>query len=115
MFFEDENCESTTLDIQGNKKTAIIPLDDCPEVNGTVGWIKFDLEGFGLNAFKGMMNTVRRDRPILTLAVCHTPDELFGIKALLENMDLNYRIKFIAYRFDEIDELTPIVYPTELE
>ena len=30
-------------------------------------------------------------------------------------MDLNYRIKFIAYRFDEIDELTPIAYPTELE
>lgn len=105
----------TTLNGIGKSEVEIIPLDSCKEVDGTVGWIKIDLEGYGLPAVKGMVETIKRDRPVLTLAVYHCADELFGIKKLLESLDLNYKIMFRSLQFDEYHELTLIAYPAELE
>ena len=115
LSFEDGKGGSTTLNDSGKTKITIIPLDACREIDSTVGWIKFDLEGFGLYAFKGMIETIKRDRPVLTLAVYHNPDEFFGIKKLLESLNLNYKITFKACSFSEIYELTLIAYPAELD
>ena len=105
----------TTFDENGDTNVEIITLDSCKEVDGTVGWIKIDLEGYGLPAVKGMVETIKRDRPVLTLAVYHCADELFGIKKLLESLDLNYKIMFRSLRFDGYHELTLIAYPAELD
>ena len=105
----------TTLNGIGKSEVEIIPLDSCKEVDGTVGWIKIDLEGYGLPAVKGMVETIKRDRPVLTLAVYHCAEELFGIKKMLESLDLNYKIMFRSLRFDGYHELTLIAYPAELD
>ncbi len=114
LFFDSADGE-TTLSEEGNAETEIIPLDSCKEIDSPVGWIKIDLEGYGLPAVKGMVETIKRDRPVLTLAVYHCADELFGIKKLLESWDLNYKIMFRSLRFDGYHELTLIAYPAELE
>ena len=105
----------TSLNLAGDCEAETVTLDSCKEVDGPVGWIKIDLEGYGLPAVKGMVETIKRDRPVLTLAVYHCADELFGIKKLLESLDLNYKIMFRSCRFDEYHELTLIAYPAELE
>ena len=114
LFFDSADGE-TTLSEEGNAETEIIPLDSCKEIDSPVGWIKIDLEGYGLPAVKGMVETIKRDRPVLTLAVYHCADELFGIKKLLESWDLNYKIMFRSLRFDGYHELTLIAYPAELD
>lgn len=113
--FSDETIGSTTLMNEGKSTAEIIPLDSCREVDGTVGFIKLDLEGFGLQAFKGMIETIKRDRPVLAIAVYHNEDELFGIKPLLESLNLNYRIEFKCCSFDYMGELTLFAYPAELK
>lgn len=113
--FMDGKAEGTSANVAGNTTAEMISLDSCKEVDGTVGWIKIDLEGYGLPAVKGMVETIKRDRPVLTLAVYHSADELFGIKALLENLNLNYKIMFRSCRFDGYHELTLIAYPVELD
>ena len=105
----------TTFDENGDTNVEIITLDSCKEADGTVGWIKIDLEGYGLPAVKGMVETIKRDRPVLTLAVYHCAEELFGIKKMLESLDLNYKIMFRSLRFDGYHELTLIAYPAELD
>ena len=112
---QDGNGSITTLSESGNSSVEVTTLDSCKEVDGTVGWIKIDLEGYGLPAVKGMVETIKRDRPVLTLAVYHCAEELFGIKKLLESLDLNYKIMFRSLRFDEYKELTLIAYPEELD
>ena len=112
---QDGKGSITTLSENGSLSVEVTTLDSCKEVDGTVGWIKIDLEGYGLPAVKGMVETIKRDRPVLTLAVYHCADELFGIKKLLESLDLNYKIMFRSCRFDEYHELTLIAYPAELE
>ena len=113
--FQDGKGGGTGFYIQGDSFADIVTLDSCKEVDGTVGWIKIDLEGYGLPAVKGMVETIKRDRPVLTLAVYHCADELFGIKKLLESLALNYKIMFRACRFDGFNELTLIAYPAELD
>ena len=112
---QDGKGSITTLSENGSFSVEVTTLDSCKEVDGTVGWIKIDLEGYGLSAVKGMVETIKRDRPVLTLAVYHCAEELFGIKKLLESLDLNYKIMFRSLRFDEYHELTLIAYPAELE
>lgn len=113
--FMDGKAEGTSANVAGNTAVEMIPLDACEEIDSPVGWIKIDLEGYGLPAVKGMVETIKRDRPVLTLAVYHCADELFGIKKLLESWDLNYKIMFRTLRFDEYHELTLIAYPVELD
>ena len=115
LMFDDKTLGSTTLYQDGSQKTKIVPLDSCSEIKGNIGLIKFDLEGFGLSAFKGMMNTIRKDRPVLALAVYHNGAELFGIKELLDSMDLNYKVEYKSCSFDRYGELTMFAYPAELE
>ena len=113
--FDDIGVGSTTLLKNGKYNAEIVPLDSCKEITGTVGLIKFDLEGFGLQAIRGMRETIKKDRPVLALAVYHSCSELFGIKAFLEELDLKYRIEYKSCYFDHYGELTMFAYPEELE
>ncbi len=48
------------------------------------GIIKMDIEGYELNAVKGALKTIKKHRPILLIALYHSPNDFFGIKPLLE-------------------------------
>ena len=112
--FSDDAFGSTTLMKTGNNKATIIPLDSCTEIDGTVGLIKLDLEGFGYRAVKGMIETIKSNRPVLAIAVYHNEEELFGIKPLLESLNLNYKFEFKPCGFNDINEMTLFAYPMEL-
>lgn len=58
-----------------------------------VGVIKADVEGMGLKLVKGAEEMIRRDRPILLLAVYHNLDEFLGIYPLLKSWNLGYRFE----------------------
>ena len=89
------------------------------ENNLNIGFIKTDLEGSGLLALKGMEKTIKQFRPVLSLAIYHTPEEFFEIKPYLENIvkDLNYKIKIEKHNsvFHTISGVVLLAYPMELE
>ena len=114
LYFNDKGDCSVSLSCSGSTKAEIIPLDECVEINSCVGLIKLDLEGFGLQAVRGMINTIKRDRPILSFAVYHCFSELFGIKTLLDDLDLKYKIEYKSCYFDGVGELIIFAYPEEL-
>lgn len=53
-------------------------------------FIKADIEGAGLDFVKGASATLKRYRPVLSIAIYHNPSEFFGIKPLLEEMLPDY-------------------------
>lgn len=55
-----------------------------------IGWIKMDIEGAAYNAIQGAINILKEDKPLLTLAIYHTPQEFFGIKPFIESLNLSY-------------------------
>ena len=80
---------------------------------GKVSWIKADLEGAALEMVKGAERIIRRDRPLLTLGIYHSPQEFFEIPELLHQWIPEYKMKLRRCQCAPIlpyNELTLIAY-----
>ena len=85
-----------------------------------VGLIKADIEGMGLQLVKGMTEVLKRDRPVLSLAVYHNPEEFFEIKPTIEALNLGYRFRLVRLHptgdlLRHWAEETLLCYPAELD
>ncbi|MDR0319324.1 MAG: FkbM family methyltransferase [Rickettsiales bacterium] len=80
MFMDDEGGAEACVMDKGGDKVSMTDLDSfVRENNLSVGFVKMDLEGFGLQALKGMKETIKKHRPVLSLAIYHNPTEFFEI------------------------------------
>lgn len=78
------------------------------------GFIKMDIEGAELDAIKGAINTIKRFRPILSIAIYHTPADMFMIKPLLESEVSGYRFMVRKLEYcDPVAEMFLIAYPID--
>jgi FkbM family methyltransferase len=86
------------------------------ERNLSIGILKCDTEGHGLEVLKGGIETVRRDRPLLLLALYHCFSELFGIREFLDKNlpDYEYGMDFGTEDVGRLHELLLIGYPRSL-
>lgn len=103
----------------GNNCIELISIDDAATLYhlNAIKWIKADIEGYGLKMLKGAVETIRRDRPIITLAVYHNVEELFEAPSFINSLNLNYVIymRYCSfYSSDFFNEVTLIALPKEL-
>jgi len=82
-------------------------------VKGHVAWIQADVNGMGLRVIKGAEKMIKRDKPLITVAIYHEPDEFFGIAPLLHEWVPEY--KFMVRRCQcspttTYNEITLIAY-----
>lgn len=96
------------------KKTTID--EEAKKRNFKIGLIKADVEGDGMRIVKGAINTIKQHRPVLSLAVYHNTDELFGIKPFLEENLKDYIFEFHLQQFElgNFNEMILFCYPKEL-
>lgn len=82
-----------------------------------VGFLKIDVEGAGMKVIKGAINTIKQQRPVMSIAVYHNNEELFGIKPFLESQlkDYVFEFQFLSFYLGSIIELTLFCYPKELK
>ncbi len=101
---EDELVKVTTIDEEVKKH------------NMHVGFIKMDVEGHALDVIKGAVNTIKKQRPVLSIAIYHNPSELFDVKPFLEQHVENYVFEFELERFTTGDfpDAVLFCYPKEL-
>lgn len=55
-----------------------------------LAFIKADVEGFALECMQGGINTIKKHRPVLSIAIYHSPKEFFEVKPYLEKELDNY-------------------------
>jgi FkbM family methyltransferase len=81
-----------------------------------VCFIKADLEGYAFKMIKGAMNTIKTQRPVLSIGIYHNYEELFEIKPFLQEKIIDYVFEFQLHRFSEgrFTELALFCYPKEL-
>jgi len=117
--FRDTANTGTSVLSKGTDKVDLIPLDEFTKGKDlNIGFLKIDVEGFGYEALKGAAETIKRDRPIICLAVYHSPHEFFDSKLLLDEITsgLNYKIEYkqMQYRPYIAIEYVIWAYPAEL-
>ncbi|MBO6088493.1 FkbM family methyltransferase [bacterium] len=65
-----------------------------------IGLIKLDTEGFETLIIEGAIDIIKRDKPVLAIAIYHTPEDFFELKTKLDNLNLGY--KFMIRRSEMI-------------
>lgn len=116
MNFNDNGVAGTSLYVPGDDCCEVLTLDSYTTGKSLrIGFIKADVEGMGLAVVTGALQTLQRDRPVLSLAVYHNATELFDIYAFLKQQVSGY-VFHLRLLNDEVPlrELTLIAYPREL-
>ena len=73
-----------------------------------------DIEGMGLKFVKGAEQTIKRDRPLLSLSIYHNADEFAGIYQTLKSWNLNYHYELKQFSpMKAWSELSLLAYPKE--
>lgn len=113
----DTGQQSTGVCVEGTDIASLTTVDDevC-RLKANVGFIKADLEGFGLKMIYGAINTIKKYRPVMSIGIYHNYDELFELKPFLEKHVENYVFEFQLHRFSKgrFVELTLFCYPREI-
>ena len=80
-----------------------------------IGFIKIDAEGYTYKILKGGINTLQRDRPVLSLAIYHNYEEVFQTYDLVDSLN-NYLFEFQLQNnvLNNLGELILFAYPAEL-
>jgi hypothetical protein len=120
IYIDDAGCIGGSIFKKGDVELGLTDIDSfAKEKNLNVKFIKTDLEGSGYDALKGMCETIKNDRPVLSLAIYHSPQEFFDMKPLLSEIvkDLDYKITITRLEpsLDYQAEITLFAYPRELE
>jgi len=76
--------------VQTNKLDTIINKE---KVQG----IKMDVEGAEYSLLKGATKTIKRDKPVLLIAIYHKWDDIFKIQNYIMNLNLDYKFYIRHY------------------
>ena len=109
LFSSCHEDSSSTLTVKQTTLDEFISKYDAP-----VGLIKADIEGMGLKMIRGAEQTIRRDLPILSIAVYHCPEEMFGIPEILKSWGLKYTFRYKFLEPETTRELTLLAWPEKL-
>ena len=87
LSFNKDNIGATQLAINENGELPIISIDSL-KLHDLIGLIKVDVEGFEIDALKGMKETLKRHKPYIIIEI---KDELFeNALNILSNLKYNY-------------------------
>jgi hypothetical protein len=120
LFISDDGNFGTNIIKIKNGEKILVKLTDIDsfskENNLKIGFIKTDLEGADFGALKGMVETIKRDRPVLVLSIYHTLEDFFEMKPFLESIvaDLNYKITIEKMCNSGFAEIVIFACPMEL-
>lgn len=85
-------------DIYSEDKVTIkmTTLDSFVEKNNIkIGLIKADLEGFEQQFLRGVLNTIKQQKPVLMISIYHSYSDFFDIKPMIEKLNLGYKFKVV--------------------
>lgn len=106
-------------DKDGNPCKTEVPVasldhfEEKKNVKGRVAWIQADVGGMSLPVIRGAERMIKRDKPLITVAIYHNPEEFFEIVPLLREWVPEY--KFMVRRCQcspktVYDKITLIAY-----
>lgn len=93
--FEARGPATHSGDGKGDIKAELVPLDSLsPPCR--IGLIKADLEGMGMSMLRGAVQTIRRDKPVLSLSIYHNTDEFLNTYSFVRDLGLPYEYKVLS-------------------
>ena len=96
MTFKSQGIMSSKISEKGNIKIPVRKIDTlAKDIQGRIGLIKMDIEGFEFEALKGAKNTLQQHQPVLIISAYHTGKDFFEIPPLLKKFVPDYHLRFL--------------------
>lgn len=108
------NTSASQIHENGDEEIEITTIDSFVKENDIqkVSLVKMDIEGEEMKALQGGIETIKRDRPVVSVAIYHNPNDFFEIKPWLEEHLQNYSFKIQRTNpFDPMVEVTLLAWP----
>lgn len=86
----------------GVTQVPVVSLDECLH-KADINFIKLDLEGHELHALQGAQKTIRKNRPILTIAGYHRWDDVWRIPQFVLNVIPDYRVRLCLHAHNSLE------------
>lgn len=105
--------EGSTATVKEGDGVEQIRIDD--QDRGEVGFIKIDVEGYEQQVLEGALETIQRDRPVLSVSIYHHPEQFLSIKPFLQEKltDYDFRIRKLN-PVNPVCETSLLAYPSQL-
>lgn len=86
---------------EANQETVKIPVDSIDNVcaGDKVTFIKMDIEGSEIEALRGAVNVIKRDKPRLAICIYHRPEHLYEIPFWIKETVPEYKL-YIRHHSD---------------
>lgn len=107
-FFADASMASKIVEDE-EQNVQKIPVDSIDNIcsEEKVTFIKMDIEGSELEALKGAVNVIKRDKPRMAICVYHKPEDLYTIPQWIKQTEPDYKLYL---RQHEISEYETVLY-----
>jgi hypothetical protein len=87
---------SDVFRLSEGKEIEVVTLDEfVKENNLDIGLIKLDVEGYELDVLNGAKETIKRFKPVVSIAVYHRGEDFFEIPRLVKNLVPEYKLRFL--------------------
>lgn len=112
----DVNNAGGSLSLSGEVLVNITTIDEEVKRTGAIpGFIKADVEGFGLKVIQGADKSIEKYRPVIEIACYHNYDELFELPRYMKKYQ-NYLFEFHSENdnYGSMGEMAFFAYPAEI-
>ena len=92
-----------------NNLVKIIRIDEMPD-SKVFNFIKFDIEGEELNALKGAVLTIERNKPLMAISIYHIPSHHWEILNFLSTLQSTYSY-FLRVHGEQTFDTVLYVFP----
>lgn len=102
LYFEQNDTRSKIVETPTDCHVNVTSIDSYFQ-NHSINYIKMDIEGAELDALKGGIETIKRDRPILAISIYHNLEHFYEIpNYLMEHLEnYHYYIRHHSIIFSE--------------
>ena len=94
-FSADGNLGAAISEI-GDTVIQVTSLDSAL-MNIPINYIKMDIEGAEMDALRGSLEVLKRNKPSLAISAYHKPEDLWEIGLWLDGLDLGYKFALRQY------------------
>lgn len=92
------NSESTSQICEdGDAEVAVTSIDNVVLEENRISFIKMDIEGAELEALKGAVNTIKKNRPRLAISVYHKMEDILEIPMFIHSIVPDYKFYLRSY------------------